>query len=62
MQQLFSWTASGKLKPATSHVFAFDDFAKAMQVVLNRESMGRVAVVLDQERRRLYELRQLAHG
>lgn len=52
MQQLFWWTESERLRPVTSHVFGFDEFAGAMNVVLNRESLGRVAVVMDGEAKR----------
>ena len=53
MDQLFRWTLEGRMRPEISHVFAFDDLQKAMAAVLGRESIGRVAVVFDEEARRL---------
>jgi hypothetical protein len=36
-----------------SHSFALDDFQMAMQTVLQRKAQGRVALVLDEEAKRL---------
>jgi NADPH:quinone reductase len=53
MNQLFRWTVEGRMKPEISHVFSFDRVHEAMATVLGRESIGRVAVVFDDEARRL---------
>ncbi|MCP5368351.1 MAG: NADPH:quinone oxidoreductase family protein [Hyphomicrobiales bacterium] len=53
MEQLFAWFEAGRLDPRVSHAFALDDFRDAMAVVLGRRSLGRVALVMDQEARRL---------
>jgi NADPH:quinone reductase len=44
MAQLGEWHAAGSIHPQTSHVFALDDFKQAMDVVLGRKSIGRVAL------------------
>jgi|SRR5450830_105856 len=53
MNQMFRWVVEGRMRPENSHTFAFDDHQKAMQAVLSRNSIGRVAVVFDEEARRL---------
>ena len=53
MQELFKWFESGLLSPRVSHTFALDDFQMAMQTVLQRKAQGRVALVLDDEAKRL---------
>jgi len=53
MTQIFRWIEQGRIRPEISHVFPFDAFKNAMAVVMNRESVGRVALVLDEEARRL---------
>jgi len=53
MAQMFAWFEAGQLNPRVSHSFALEDFQEAMAVVLGRLSLGRVAVVMDEEARRL---------
>ena len=53
LAQLFTWFEAGRLNPRVSHTFALDDFQDAMAAVLGRRSRGRVAVVMDEEARRL---------
>ena len=53
MQTLFAWYEQGHLKPRVSHVFALDGFQDAMATVLSRQALGRVALVMDEEARRL---------
>ena len=53
MQELFKWFEAGLLSPRVSHTFALDDFQVAMQTVLQRKAQGRVALVLDEEAKRL---------
>jgi len=53
MEQLFAWFEAGRLNPRVSHTFALDDFQDAMAEVLGRRSIGRIALVMDEEARRL---------
>ena len=53
MAQLFTWHEAGHLNPIVSHTFALADFQDAMSEVLGRRSIGRIALVMDQEARRL---------
>ena len=53
MGQLFSWFESGYLNPLISHTYELPDFQDAMSTVLGRQSIGRVALVMDDEARRL---------
>lgn len=53
MEQMFRWIVEGRMRPENSHTFRFDDYQQAMATVLGRESIGRVAVVFDEEARRL---------
>jgi NADPH2:quinone reductase len=53
MAQLFRWFEAGHLNPIISHSFSLPDFQAAMTTVLGRKSIGRVAVVMDEEARRL---------
>ena len=53
MARMFAWFEAGQLNPRVSRIFALDDFQEAMAVVLGRLSLGRVAVVMDEEAKRL---------
>lgn len=53
MARLFDWFEAGHLNPIVSHTYALDDFQEAMTTVLGRQSIGRVALVMDEEARRL---------
>jgi NADPH2:quinone reductase len=53
MLELFNWFEAGYLNPRVSHSFPLKDFHEAMQTVLLRKVQGRVALVMDQEARRL---------
>ncbi len=53
MKTLFSWFGQGHLNPRVSHVFSLNDFQAAMTTVLKRKATGRVALVMDEEARRL---------
>ena len=53
LARLFAWFEEGKLNPRVSHTFALDDFQDAMAAILGRLSQGRVAVVMDEEAKRL---------
>jgi NADPH2:quinone reductase len=49
MAQLFEWAVAGKLKPTVSHCFEFARYAEAMDLVLARGSMGKVALKINEE-------------
>jgi len=53
MARMFAWLEAGQLNPRISHIFALENFQEAMAVVLRRLSLGRVAVVMDEEAKRL---------
>ncbi len=53
MDQLFSWFLQGGISPAVAATFPLEKFREAMDVVLSRRAIGRVAVVMDEEARRL---------
>ena len=53
MDKLFAWFEAGHLNPRVSATYAFDDVFKAMDDVLERRAIGRVAVVMDTEAKRL---------
>lgn len=44
MDQLFTWTLGGQLRPHVSHEFALDEFREAMATVRSRESTGKVII------------------
>jgi NADPH2:quinone reductase len=45
VQQLCQWYQEGRISLATSHTFPLEQFQDAMQVVLERRSLGRVVVL-----------------
>lgn len=51
--QIFNWHTTGLIKPALSHVLPLSQFREALDIVLTRQSRGRVAMALDDEARRL---------
>lgn len=51
--QIFDWHQQGRIKPALSHVLPFSQFREALDIVLARQSRGRVALALDEEAERL---------
>jgi NADPH2:quinone reductase len=53
MQQVFDWFEAEKIKPRIWKTFKLEDFQDAMVAVLDRAAIGRVAVVMDEEARRL---------
>lgn len=53
MDQLFLWFELGRLDPRVDRVFRLDDFQGAMAAVLGRQAIGRVAIVMDEEAKRL---------
>lgn len=53
MTQLFAWFEEGRLSPRVSHTIALADFRQSMAAILGRQAIGRVAIVMDEEARRL---------
>ena len=53
MQQMFDWFEAGKLNPRIWKTYKLEDFQDAMAAVLGRDAIGRVAVVMDEEAKRL---------
>lgn len=53
MEQLGAWFTDGLIKPELAAAFRLDDFRKAMEMVLGRQSIGRVAIVFGDEAERL---------
>lgn len=53
MDKLFSWFLDGRINPTVAKTFPLNDFRDAMDEVLSRRAIGRVAVVMDQEAQRL---------
>ncbi len=53
MQQLFDWFEAGHIKPVTGLTFPLEQVFEAMDAVLGRRALGRVAVVMDREAARL---------
>ncbi len=51
--QIFAWHTAGLIKPTLSHVLPFSQFREALDIVLARQSRGRVALALDAEAARL---------
>ena len=42
--ELFAWYAQGRLRPHVSQTFALEDFAQALDVVMNRRAKGKVVL------------------
>lgn len=53
MTQLFRWFEQGRINPICAGAFPLEGFREAMRMVLSREAIGRVALVLDEEAKRL---------
>ena len=53
MAELFHWYVNGLIKPRISHCFPIQQFQEAMGTVLSRKALGRVALVMDEEAKRL---------
>ena len=52
MNQLFDWFEAGQIKPVSGGVYPLERFQDAMADVLGRRSLGRVAVVMNEEAER----------
>ncbi len=53
MDQLFRWFERGQINPVLGAAYRLDDFQQAMSDVLSRRAIGRIAIVMDEEARRL---------
>ncbi len=53
MEQLARWHEAGLIRPELAAAFPLDRFRDAMAMVLGRQAIGRVAIVFDDEARRL---------
>ena len=53
MAELFKWQTAGLIKPRVSHCFSIQQFQEAMETVLSRKALGRVALVFGEEAKRL---------
>lgn len=49
MDRLFGWLAEGKLDPVVSHVLPLDGYRDAMKLVLERKSVGKVVLAMNEE-------------
>jgi len=47
MATLSAWAEQGKVRPNVSHRLPFEDYAKAMRLLIDRKAIGRVALVLN---------------
>lgn len=56
MDQLFRWFVAGHIKPVVEVTYPLARVHQAMEDVLARRAMGRIAVVMDEEARRLGHL------
>ena len=53
MEQLFHWFEQGRINPVLGAAYRLEDFQQAMSDVLARRAIGRIAIVMDGEARRL---------
>ena len=53
MEKLFGWFVEGRIKPVVDITYPLEQVHQAMDDVLTRRALGRVAVVMDEEARRL---------
>ena len=51
MAELLNWFGQDLLNPRVSHLFPLCKFQTAMETVLNRQALGRVALVMDEEKK-----------
>src|ERR1700753_805933 len=46
LKELLEWAEQGKIRPNVSHRLPLEDYAAAMQLLIDRKALGRVAVVV----------------
>jgi NADPH2:quinone reductase len=44
---LLAWAEQGKIRPNVSHRLPLADFAAAMQLLVDRKAIGRVALMME---------------
>jgi NADPH2:quinone reductase len=47
IKQLLEWAEQGKIRPNVSHRLPLADFMQAMQLLIDRKAIGRVALMMD---------------
>jgi NADPH2:quinone reductase len=47
IKKLLEWAEQGKIRPNVSHRLPLEDFAAAMQLLIDRKAIGRVALMMD---------------
>lgn len=53
MEQLFRWFGEGRIDPVVEQTYPLERFRDAMDDILARRAIGRIAIVMDEEARRL---------
>lgn len=53
MDRLFRWFELGQIDPVLGAAYSLENFQQAMSDVLSRRAIGRIAIVMDEEARRL---------
>ena len=53
MDRLFEWFSAGRIDPVVEKTYPLERFGEAMDDILARRAIGRIAVVMDDEARRL---------
>ncbi len=46
LKQLLAWAEQGKIRPNVSHRLPLEDFSEAMQLLVDRKAIGRVALMM----------------
>src|SRR6201991_5244428 len=47
LKDLLAWAEAGKLRPNVSHRLPLQDYARAMRLLIDRQAIGRVALMMD---------------
>jgi NADPH2:quinone reductase len=47
LKQLLAWAEEGRIRPNVSHRLPLEDYADAMQLLVDRKAIGRVALMMD---------------
>lgn len=55
IRQMFDWFEAGKINPVVNQTYPLEDCQIAMDDVLQRRAIGRIAVVMDEELARLHQ-------
>jgi NADPH2:quinone reductase len=45
IKRLLEWAEQGKIRPNVSHRLPLEEFAAAMQLLIDRKAIGRVALI-----------------